>query len=206
MTADLAAAAEGVTAAPAVDAVVAVLGEHLLGLSARARVAPSLVRVSAGDVTVEMGWTTCAHTGSAATVAPWALPAAEPGASVAPTAGFGPAAPPAPQLDASSNGTAATPATSSTAVPATTFPLCSSSVGVFYRSPEPGAAAFVAEGDVVQAGQQVAIVEAMKLMIPLTAERSGRVVSILVDDASPVEHGQPLFLLEPLSGGSVDGA
>jgi acetyl-CoA carboxylase biotin carboxyl carrier protein len=68
-------------------------------------------------------------------------------------------------------------------------------VGVFYRAPEPGAAPFVTEGDAVTAGQQVAIVEAMKLMIPVEADRDGRVVEVLVADGEPVEFGQPLVVL-----------
>jgi acetyl-CoA carboxylase biotin carboxyl carrier protein len=68
-------------------------------------------------------------------------------------------------------------------------------VGVFYRSPEPGAPPFVSEGDVVAAGQQVAIIEAMKLMIPVEADRAGRVAAILCADADAVEYGQPLLVL-----------
>jgi acetyl-CoA carboxylase biotin carboxyl carrier protein len=78
-----------------------------------------------------------------------------------------------------------------------TFPLCAGTVGVFYRAPEPGASPFVSEGAEVRPGQQVAIVEAMKLMIPVEAERAGRVTEFLVEDGTPVEHGQPLMLLEP---------
>ncbi len=70
-------------------------------------------------------------------------------------------------------------------------------VGVFYRAPEPGADPFVAEGDTVSAGQQVAIVEAMKLMIPVEAEQPGRIVTVLKDNGEPVEYGERLFALEP---------
>ncbi|WP_052914431.1 acetyl-CoA carboxylase biotin carboxyl carrier protein [Protofrankia coriariae] len=66
-------------------------------------------------------------------------------------------------------------------------------MGVFYRAPEPGAKPFVAEGDLITRGQQVAIIEAMKLMIPVEADASGRVLEILVADGTPVEHGQPLL-------------
>jgi acetyl-CoA carboxylase biotin carboxyl carrier protein len=68
---------------------------------------------------------------------------------------------------------------------------------VFYRSPEPGAPPFVAEGDLVRPGQQVGIVEAMKLMIPVESDRAGRVLEVLLADGSAVEHGQPLLLLGP---------
>jgi acetyl-CoA carboxylase biotin carboxyl carrier protein len=69
---------------------------------------------------------------------------------------------------------------------------------VFYRSPSPGAAAFVKEGDQVVPGQQVAIIEAMKLMLPVEADKPGRVVEVLVKDGASVEFGQPLFRLAPI--------
>ncbi|PZF92720.1 acetyl-CoA carboxylase biotin carboxyl carrier protein [Micromonospora deserti] len=70
-------------------------------------------------------------------------------------------------------------------------------VGTFYRAPEPGAAPFVAVGDLVRAGQVIGIVEAMKLMNEVTADRSGRVAAILVADGQPVEYDQPLVALDP---------
>lgn len=70
-------------------------------------------------------------------------------------------------------------------------------VGTFYRAPEPGAGPFVAVGDLVRPGQPVAIVEAMKLMNEVTADRAGRVVAILVEDGQPVEYDQPLVELDP---------
>ena len=70
------------------------------------------------------------------------------------------------------------------------------SVGTFYRGPEPKARAFVSEGDLVEPGQQLAIVEAMKLMLPVQADRAGRVVEVLKPDGEPVEYGEPLFALE----------
>ncbi|MCE0764875.1 acetyl-CoA carboxylase biotin carboxyl carrier protein subunit [Pseudonocardia kujensis] len=73
--------------------------------------------------------------------------------------------------------------------------LTAPTVGVFYRAPEPGAAPFVDTGDLVTAGQQVGIVEAMKLMIPVEAERGGRIVEVLCADATAVEFGAPLFAL-----------
>jgi acetyl-CoA carboxylase biotin carboxyl carrier protein len=167
---------DGRVPAPAVDAVVAVLGAHVLELSVRARIAPSHVRVSAGDVSVEMGWTS---TGPGYAEAPPAPARTRSTPAIAPA----PAAP---------------AATGGPADEAGTFPLGSPSVGMFYRAAEPGKPPFVAEGDSVRAGQQVAIVEAMKLMIPIEAERAGRVVRILVEDATAIEHGQPLFLLAPL--------
>ncbi|WFE55275.1 acetyl-CoA carboxylase biotin carboxyl carrier protein [Micromonospora sp. WMMD1155] len=70
-------------------------------------------------------------------------------------------------------------------------------VGTFYRSPEPGARPFVTVGDLVRPGQPVAIVEAMKLMNEVTADRAGRVVAVLVEDGQSVEYDQPLVELDP---------
>jgi acetyl-CoA carboxylase biotin carboxyl carrier protein len=69
-------------------------------------------------------------------------------------------------------------------------------VGTFYMAPSPESPLFVAVGDIVQKGQVVCIVEAMKLMNEIESEISGRVVSVLKDNASPVEYGEPLFLIE----------
>lgn len=71
--------------------------------------------------------------------------------------------------------------------------LAASTVGVFYHSPSPGAAAFVKEGDQITPGQQVGIIEAMKLMLPVEADRPGRIAEVLVKDGESVEFGQPLF-------------
>ncbi|MEU1545859.1 biotin/lipoyl-containing protein [Nocardia sp. NPDC005745] len=71
------------------------------------------------------------------------------------------------------------------------------SVGVFYRCPEPGADPFVEVGDRVSAGQQIAIVEAMKLMIPVTAQTGGVITGILKEDNEPVQFDEPLFSYSP---------
>jgi acetyl-CoA carboxylase biotin carboxyl carrier protein len=73
------------------------------------------------------------------------------------------------------------------------FCILAPSVGTFYHAPEPGAAPFVRVGDELEPGRQVGILEVMKLLTPITAEQRGRVVELLVPDASPVEHGQPLI-------------
>jgi acetyl-CoA carboxylase biotin carboxyl carrier protein len=70
-------------------------------------------------------------------------------------------------------------------------------VGVFYQAPEPTAAPFVQVGDLVEPGQVIGIVEAMKLMNQITAEHGGRVAEILVGDGDPVEFAQPLIALVP---------
>jgi len=70
-------------------------------------------------------------------------------------------------------------------------------VGTFYRSPSPDADAYVKEGDRVQKGQVLCIIEAMKLMNEIESEVSGVVKKILVGNGEPVEYGQALFLIEP---------
>jgi acetyl-CoA carboxylase biotin carboxyl carrier protein len=74
--------------------------------------------------------------------------------------------------------------------------LTSPMVGTAYRSPEPGKPAFVDVGTKVSEGQTVLIIEAMKTMNQIPAHRSGTVTRILVDDAQPVEYGEPLVVIE----------
>jgi acetyl-CoA carboxylase biotin carboxyl carrier protein len=70
-------------------------------------------------------------------------------------------------------------------------------IGTFYRSPTTDKPSFVNVGDEVKIGQVVCIIEAMKLFNEIESEVSGRIVKILVDNSSPVEYDQPLFLVEP---------
>ncbi len=70
-------------------------------------------------------------------------------------------------------------------------------VGTFYRSPSPDKPAYLKVGDTVAAGQVVCIVEAMKLFNEIESEISGKIVKVLVEDASPVEYDQVLFLVDP---------
>ncbi len=74
--------------------------------------------------------------------------------------------------------------------------LLSPMVGTAYLSPEPGAKPFIEVGSQVRAGQTVLIVEAMKTMNAIPAARSGTVKEILVEDAQPVEYGEPLLIIE----------
>ncbi|MBI3247737.1 MAG: acetyl-CoA carboxylase biotin carboxyl carrier protein [Deltaproteobacteria bacterium] len=76
--------------------------------------------------------------------------------------------------------------------------IVSPMVGTFHRSPSPEAKPYVEVGAVVEKGDVVCIVEAMKMMNEIQAEVRGRVVKILVESAQPIEYEQPLFLLEPL--------
>jgi acetyl-CoA carboxylase biotin carboxyl carrier protein len=75
--------------------------------------------------------------------------------------------------------------------------ITSPMVGTFYRAPAPDADPYVEVGDMVEVGQTVCIVEAMKLMNEIESEFRGRVVGIPVENAQPVEFGQKLFLIEP---------
>ncbi|MEW6562320.1 MAG: acetyl-CoA carboxylase biotin carboxyl carrier protein [Pseudomonadota bacterium] len=68
-------------------------------------------------------------------------------------------------------------------------------VGTFYRSPSPGAKAFVEVGQNVNAGDTLCIIEAMKLLNEIEADKTGVVKAILVDNGQPVEFGQPLFVI-----------
>jgi len=77
-------------------------------------------------------------------------------------------------------------------------PVVAPLVGTFYRASAPGAKPFVEEGDVVDEGQTVAIVEAMKLMNQVKADQGGRVAQILCTDGDWVEFEQPLMYLEPV--------
>lgn len=166
-------------AAGGVAGLVTLLTDRALAVAAQASRAPSSVRITAGEVHVEICWPTSP---------PAVLPAQESQSLVVQAAGT-----------VRNDGFDRGPAAASDADPGV-FPLCAGTVGTFYRAPEPGAAPFVTEGDQVRTGQQVGIIEAMKLMIPVEAERPGRVVEFLVADRAPVEYGQPLMLVREPSG------
>jgi acetyl-CoA carboxylase biotin carboxyl carrier protein len=107
-----------------------------------------------------------------------AAPAALP---VAPVAAPAPSAPaPAPSSDDSKYITVKSPM-----------------IGTFYRSPGPDKDSFVNVGDTISKGSTLCIIEAMKLFNEIESEVSGKIVKVLVDDASPVEYDQPLFLVDP---------
>jgi acetyl-CoA carboxylase biotin carboxyl carrier protein len=129
-----------------------------LDLLAGLRFAPTVLRVQAAGVTIELEWNEAA--GPVAVASP---PAPAPAAQAAP-------------------------------VDDRAF-LRSPSVGMLYHAPEPGAKPFVQVGDRVEAGQQVAIVEVMKLMIPVTAEVAGEILEVLCENGAAVEFGEPLFVI-----------
>ena len=74
--------------------------------------------------------------------------------------------------------------------------ITSPMVGTFYRSASPDSKPFVEKGQKVAKGDTVCILEAMKMMNQVTAEKNGTIIDILVDDAEPVEYGQPLFIIK----------
>ena len=76
--------------------------------------------------------------------------------------------------------------------------ITSPMVGTFYRSPSPEAPPFVESGQIVEVGQVVCIVEAMKLMNEIKSEIKGKIVEVPVENAEPVEFGQALFVIEPV--------
>ena len=71
-------------------------------------------------------------------------------------------------------------------------------VGTFYRAPSPEAPAYVEIGQIIEPGQIICLIEAMKLMNEIKSEIKGKIMEILADNAEPVEFGQPMFLIEPL--------
>jgi len=101
--------------------------------------------------------------------------------------------------------TSATPATTSAAseakkeaaTPSNTITVKSPMIGTFYRKAGPDKPNFVEVGDDITPGKVICIIEAMKLFNEIESEVKGKIVKILVDDASPVEYDQPLFLVEP---------
>lgn len=153
--------------------------ENMLRLLAAFPHPPTALRVEAGAVTIEAEW----------------LAAGPPVEATAPVAASkavqeAPAAQPA-QIEAGSqNGAAGGDRDARHYLRAPT-------VGVFYRAPEPGAKPFVEVGDTVVAGQQVAIIEVMKLMIPLESDVDGTVTEILPANGQAVEYDEPLIAIAP---------
>lgn len=112
----------------------------------------------------------------------------------APVAAVHHAAPMAPApLIAAPTAPAAAPAAAAPAVDANA--LKSPMVGTCYLAPEPGAANFVAVGQTVKEGETILIIEAMKVMNPITADKAGTIKAILVENAQPVEYDQPLVVI-----------
>lgn len=109
------------------------------------------------------------------------------------------ASPAAPTTAPASTPAPAAPATSPAASSAESnyITIKAPMIGTFYRSSGPDTDAFVNVGDVIAKGDVICIIEAMKLFNEIEAEFGGKVVKVLVDNASPVEYDQPLFLIDP---------
>lgn len=164
---------------------VTVLADSVLAVAARADRPPLSIRVAAGEFQIEVTWPE--------------RPDASDGAAREPIVATSNGRTRNSDSDLNS-GVAANSAIAPTESAAAdsdsdTFPLTASMVGVFYHASEPGADPFVTVGATVVRGQQIGIIEAMKLMVPIQADRAGVVEQILVPDATAVEFGQPLLLL-----------
>jgi acetyl-CoA carboxylase biotin carboxyl carrier protein len=114
-----------------------------------------------------------------------------------------PAAVPAPQPAVAPVAPASAPAASAQEAPKAAesgnyITIKSPMIGTFYRSSSPDTPAFVNVGDEIKKGKAVCIIEAMKLFNEIESEVSGRIVKVLVENATPVEYDQPLFLVEPM--------
>ena len=118
------------------------------------------------------------------------VPAAVPQAMVAAPVAAAPVAAPAPSAPAA-------PATPAAEEASNLIEIKSPMIGTFYRRPSPDKDVFCEVGDVLKPGDTVCVVEAMKLFNEIESEVSGKIVKILIDDNSPVEFDQPLFLVDP---------
>jgi acetyl-CoA carboxylase biotin carboxyl carrier protein len=165
--------------------VVAAVGHTALHLLASLPVRPERLRVHAGGISVDLDWRFLPVPATA--LPPTGMPPmqmglpVEAGASplVSVLAPAGSAAPPiepeAPNLHY----------------------ICAPTVGTFYAAAEPGEKPFISTGSLVNLGQQIGIVEAMKLMVPVEADRGGKVVELLVANGESVEYGARLVALGP---------
>ncbi len=146
--------------------------EHVVGFLGKLRQQPSSLHVQAGDITVDITW-------------PADVP--RPGHHAADGLAIDAISPNGHARDghAGHESTHAEPREY----------LTSPAVGVFYHAKEPGAEPFVSVGSAVEPGQQVGIVEAMKLMLPVEADRAGIVIDVLKANGAPVEYDEPLFAL-----------
>ena len=104
---------------------------------------------------------------------------------------------PAPAPVAAAPAPAPAPAAAPASTPSNLVEIKSPMIGTFYLTPNPDSAPFVSEGASIRAGQTVCIIEAMKLFNEIESEISGKIVKILVSNATPVEYDQPLFLVDP---------
>jgi acetyl-CoA carboxylase biotin carboxyl carrier protein len=114
----------------------------------------------------------------------------------APVVVAAPVAPPAPVAAAPAPAPAPTAAETAAAAAAAGHAVKSPMVGTFYRAAQPGAEPFVSVGSVVKVGDTICLIEAMKLLNEIEADKAGTIKAILVENGQPVEYGQPLFVIE----------
>lgn len=103
-----------------------------------------------------------------------------------------------PQMVIAPPAVVSTPATPATERTNNLITIKSPMIGTFYKSSSPDKPAFINVGDEIVSGKVLCIIEAMKLFNEIESEISGRIVKVLVENASPVEYDQPLFLVEPM--------
>lgn len=113
------------------------------------------------------------------------------------TGGYAAAPPPVSQSTQTANSAPAEKAKEAAAPAANTITIKSPMIGTFYRKSSPDKPNLIDVGSEVTPGKVVCIIEAMKLFNEIESEVKGRIVKVLVEDASPVEYDQPLFLVEP---------
>jgi acetyl-CoA carboxylase biotin carboxyl carrier protein len=146
-------------------------------------------KTSIGEITIE-------EDGTRITIKQKKDPSQKIYTQAAPAAYSAPAAAPA-QVAAPVSTVAAAPATSSLPKTDNLITIKSPMIGTFYRSAGPDKPLFVNVEDEVTPGKVVCIIEAMKLFNEIESEVKGKIVKVLVEDASPVEYDQPLFLVDP---------
>ena len=150
--------------------------QQLIDFSAKSGLDEVKIETSERKLNVKRSATAAAT--AAAAPAPVAAPAAVAAAAL-------PVAPPV-----------ATPAPAP--APANLLTIKSPMIGTFYRSPNPESPMLIEVGDEVKPGKPVCIIEAMKLFNEIESDIAGRIVKVLVENATPVEYDQPLFIVEPL--------
>lgn len=164
--------------------------QELLKLVNRLELAEFRYKQGDLELTVKSRYFTAAK--AAQDMAPAYIPVPQMPVAAAPVAASAPAPAPRPAAEAP----APVPAEGGSAA-GNLIEIRSPIVGTFYRSSSPEKPPFVKPGDMITSGTVVCIIEAMKLFNEIEAEVSGKVVKVLVDDASPVEYDQLLFLIDP---------
>lgn len=165
--------------------------QELIRLVSKSKVTEFILKE--GDFKLIIRNQTSADTGA---TTPVVIPATQPMVTMAPPAPAT-APPPAPAPPPPAKADLAPAAPAAPAADANLLTIKSPMVGTFYRSSGPDKPPFVKVGDVVEVGATVCIIEAMKLFNEIESDLKGKVVKVLVEDASPVEYDQPLFMVEP---------